>query len=219
MLSFLVASFRTVIGLVTGTWQTAIQNVLTFLQGLSRTTYLYHSTLYGNVRSQWQRVARASLNATGYMAQFMQATYNQFARLRKVDLPYLERWLMWLGGTLKKLIETDVSLLDRKIDSDYAKNHAYARSILIWVVIHVLGFLYRILASVLGWVAREGNTMWYFFTHLDEFGILLFWHIIAALEMFAWDAGRRLGTFLLSMIIHNVVRFATLVESIIDAVI
>ena len=218
MLSWLETAFGGIVGLVTGTWQTALTNVINAIKALFRQTYLYHSNLYGRLRGQWMRLARASYDSSFQTRRFMYFSTIQHLRVRNYWIPYLENWLMWLGATLREYINTQVSALNRKIDSGLAAEHSYARSIWLWVIEHVLLFLFRILATVVSWIHGIGSAMWHYFTHLDEFALLLFWHIIAALETLAWDAAKRLGTFFLALVVHNIIKFATLIESVVDAV-
>jgi hypothetical protein len=218
MLNWLESVFTGIAGLVTGTWQSAIRAVIDAMRQLFRSVYSYHASLYGNVRNQWMRFTRATYDASFQVRRFMYFSTIQHVKVRQHDIPYLTAWLKWLGGTLRDYINQQAARLDKKIDAGLASEHHYARSIWLWVIEHVLLFLYRILATVVSWIHGIGSTMWHYFTHLDAFALLLFWHIIAALEKLAWDVAKHLGTFFLSLVVHNIVKFATLIESVIDAV-
>ncbi len=63
-----------------------------------------------------------------------------------------------------------------------------------------------------GWVA------WWWITHPENLAQFLFWHIIRWLEFYAWEAGKRLGTFGLALVRHNLHRFLILIEDIVSAV-
>ena len=196
----------------------SVQTALNKIASAFKTLYTYLHTLFGLQRAQWPRVARSSLFMGNAVVLFMKATFQRLIRIEHQEFPFTWRWVTWLGGTLR--IAINIERRQRIDDVNLARReaHNYTHSVLWWVVIHVLGFLYRILRGVLGWISREGSTMWFYFTHLEKFAELLFWFIVTALEKFAWDAGKRLGTFFLSLIVHNVVRFATLIETVVDAV-
>lgn len=218
MFDWITNGFRSILGLITGSWQNAITDVVNGIYALFHATYGYHHTIYGRLISQWIRYARTNLTLQGGVSRFMDASYFQFTRILKVDFPWIEHWLSWLGGKLKADINRAVKALTAREQADYAKAHAYTRSVLVWVVIHVLGFLYNLLRRAFGWIGSEGATMWHYFSHLAAFAELLVFHLVSALEKHAWEIGKLLGEFLLALIVHNVVRFAKLMELIVDAV-
>ena len=196
----------------------SVQTALNKIASAFKTLYTYLHTIFGLLRGQWPRVARSTLFVVNSLTSFMTATFQRFIHIEHQEIPFIERWITWLGGTLRIAINIETRRRVDDVNLARRQAHNYTHSVLWWVIVHVLGFLYKILSGVLGWIARIGSTMWYYFSHLDKFAELLFWHIITALERFAWDAAKRLGTFFLALIVHNVVRFATLVESIIVAV-
>lgn len=68
------------------------------------------------------------------------------------------------------------------------------------------------------WVDREGREVWYYISHPGKLVDLIWDDLISKLEGDAWNVGDKLGKFLLSLILHNIKRFALLVEDIVHAV-
>lgn len=218
MLDFIARTFTTVLGFITGSWQAAIRDVVGFVRDTFTAFHNYWHTVASNSINAWQVFTRDTLLFIQAMQRFMLAQYAANVLIIKRLIPNLATSVRNLASKESRDIAETIKVLRGEIAAGDAKEHSYSRSILAWVILHVLLFLFKILTSAVSWIAGQGSTMWHYFSHLDEFALLLFWHIITTLETLAWDAGKRLGTFFLSLIIHNVVRFATLIESIVDAV-
>lgn len=218
MFGFIANTFRSIVGLITGSWQSAIQSVVNWVNSLENTHYGYWHTVAGHVGSAWQGMAGATLHLMQRMQAFMFAQGAFDHLVAKQWIPWLGNWIAWLGGTIRNRINATIAMLRREYKAGDAAQHAYTRSVLLWILIHVLAFLYGLVKRLFGWIDGIGATMWHYFTHLADFAELLIMFLVASLEKHAWDIGKLLGKFFLSLIIHNVVRFATLVETIVDAV-
>lgn len=72
--------------------------------------------------------------------------------------------------------------------------------------------------EVYGWINKEGRLVYCYITHPSKLAALVFDALIVELERQAWSVGERLGKFFLSLILHNIKRFALLVEDILDAI-
>lgn len=218
MFDFIENTFRTVLGFITGSWQQAIRDVVNFIHSVFTALHGYWHTVASNTINAWQVLTRDILLMIQGMQRFMLAQYAFDVLVRRRLIPALAVAITALSNRERRDIADTIKLLRAEIAAGDRKEHAYTRSVLLWVIVHVLLFLGRILATVVSWIAHEGAMMLHYFTHLDEFALLLFWHIVTTLERLAWDAAKRLGTFFLALIVHHVVRFATLIESIVDAV-
>lgn len=218
MFDFLTSTFRSILGLITGSWQSAISAVVNWVNNLERTHYTYWHTVSSHVGAAWQQLTRTLLWLTQNMQQYMFAQGLLDALIMQHLFPWIEGWISWLGGRVRNEINATIAMLRREYKAGDAAQHAYTRSVLVWVVIHVLAFLYALVRRIFGWIDGIGATMWHYFTHLAEFAELLIMALVAALEKHAWDIARLLGGFFLALIIRNVTRFATLVETIVDAV-
>jgi hypothetical protein len=201
--------------LITGATLKALFNVITQIFSV---TYAYWHTVSGHVLNGWQELTRNLLYFKNNLNQFLFSQYLLDALIVKHDIPFLSNWISWLGGKIQHDLGTLRGVLQKEIVAGDNAQHAYSRSIYLFVLLHVLAFLYGLVKSVFGWIDGIGAKMWHYFTHLDEFAKLLFMFLIAVLEDQAWNVGGLLGKFFLSLITKNVVKFATLVETIVDAI-
>lgn len=218
MFDWLTNAFRNLLGTGAAASAASVQAALNTIATIFRTTYMYWHTVAGHVTGGWQELTRTLLWLTQRVQKYMFAQYAFDVLVVKHDIPFLAAWISWLGGKIQADIRKLRSLLEREIASGDAAQHRYTRGVLFWVIVHVLGFLYGLLKTVFGWINGIGATMWHYFTHLTEFAELLIMFLVLALEKRAWDIGRLLGTFFLALVVHNMVRFAKLLEDITDAV-
>lgn len=85
--------------------------------------------------------------------------------------------------------------------------------------VDVLGdTVYDSLHDLYTWVNKYGKELVGWIEHPSTLVDLLWDDILSKLEKEAWTAGEKLGKFFLSLILHNLKRFATLLEDILDAV-
>lgn len=87
-----------------------------------------------------------------------------------------------------------------------------------WVIHNVWDPIWHTLYPVWQWVIHEGAALWHLVTHP---ALLVDWiwdHLLVKIEREAWTAGRLLGRFFLSLIVHNIKTFAILIEDIVDAI-
>lgn len=218
MFDFITNGFKSLFGLITGSWQSAIQAVVNWIYSLEHVHYGYWHTVAGHVEAAWQAMAGATLHLTQRMQQYMFAQGLLDNLIMKHLFPWIEGWIAWLGGRIRQEINQTIVMLRREYKAGDAAQHAYTRSVLLWVLVHVLAFLYGLVKHLFSWIDGIGATMWHYFSHLADFAELLIMALVASLERHAWDIAKLLGTFFLALIVRNVVRFATLVETIVDAV-
>lgn len=218
MFDWLVNAFRSLLGAGAAASAASVQAALNTIAQTFRVMYSYWHTVAGHVANGWQQLTRTLLWLTQYMQQYMLEQSFLDYRIVRVYIPWLAGWIAWLGGRVRNLINATIAMLRREYKAGDAAQHAYTRSVLLWVVVHVLLYLLKLILNLLHWIASQGATMWHYFTHLDAFAALLFWHIVKLLESLAWDVAKVLGKFFLALIVRHVVRFATLVETIVDAV-
>lgn len=87
-----------------------------------------------------------------------------------------------------------------------------------WVITDIWNPIWRTLAPAWKWITHEGLALWTLITHP---GLLVDWiwnHLLVKIEREAWTAGRLLGRFFLSLIVHNIKTFAILIEDIVSAI-
>jgi hypothetical protein len=196
----------------------AFRNAIALIFNVIQTNYQYWHTVAGHVGDGWQELTRTLLYLRNGMTTFMFAQYQFDYLILKRDIPWLSNWIAWLGGKVHNDLIALQRREDKEISAGLAAQHAYTRSVLLWVLVHVLAFLYNLVKRIFGWIDGIGATMWHYFTHLADFAELLIMFLVASLERHAWQIGKLLGTFFLSLVVHNMVKFAKLLEDIVNAV-
>lgn len=184
-----------------------IRGVYGFIHGIFRLQWDAWNDFWNGARDVWAGMRALSI-----------AVYHRFIDLYRHWLPYLYSYAHWVLTLLGKAIDEAKKLLLAAINSLYHWALTTFDATRKWAVKEIWDPLFKSLTSAWHWLTHEGATIWHYFTHLPEFADLLFWHILASLEKYAWDAGKLLGRFFLSLFYHNVVRFATLMEDIVDAI-
>jgi hypothetical protein len=218
MFSWLTNAFKSLLGQGAAASAASVQAAFNTISLIFSTTYKYWHTVAGHVANGWQELTRTLLFLRNGMTAFMFAQYQFDYLVLKKDIPWLGNWISWLGGkTHNDIIALEIRE-DRRIVAGDNAQHAYTRSVLLWVVVHVLAFLLNLVTKAFAWINGIGATMWHYFTHLADFAELLIMFLVASLEKHAWEIGKLLGTFFLSLVVHNMVKFAHLVEDIVNAV-
>jgi hypothetical protein len=184
-----------------------IRGVYGFIHGLNNILWYAWGDVYNGAVSIWKG-ARA----------FAAATYHRFIHLYRSVIPYLESYTHWVLTLLGKVIGEARTFLYNLILSTYHWALATFDATRKWAVNEIWNPLFKSLTSAWQWLTHEGATMWHYFTHLADLAEVLFWHILQSLENHAWDAGKLLGRFFMSLFWHNRVRFLTLLEDILDAI-
>jgi hypothetical protein len=180
--------------------------------------YGFLHSLFGNVIRAWDQHYNAVRAYISAELEFLRDVYNAFIRIFRVHIPRLDRRITIVYVTINNRITVIVRDYNTKIITERKQRQAAILSLLWWVIHHVVIPFLAKFATIFRWLAREGATMWHYFTHLAEFAELLFWYLVRSLEKHAWDAARLLGQFLLALIVHNLVRFVKLMEAILYAV-
>lgn len=198
-----------------GTVADGIRNwVLTMFQG----HHGYLHSLFWSIRLAWNQLYNAVNYLLAAASVFIGAVYRRFQHIEIFELPQLRRWVASGFGRLINNLHNVQVYLTRLIVAYHTQDHNYTHSVLLWVIKNVLMFLLKFVVRLTAWVAGIGSEMWYYFTHLIDFAELLIMFLVRSLEKHAWDIGRLLGTFFLALIVTNLVRFVTLIEDIVDAV-
>lgn len=87
-----------------------------------------------------------------------------------------------------------------------------------WVIREIWDPIWRTLAPAWRWITHEGVALWELVTHPDRLVNWIWNNLLVKIEREAWTAGKLLGRFFLSLVIHNLRTFLTLIEDILDAV-
>jgi hypothetical protein len=194
------------------------QAIRDLIHAAVRGLYLVLHTVFGNVIKAWGEVwGWAKAFSTGEY-HFILSVYNQFRRLFKALIPYLANYITFVYHWAIARINAVLAWLIKQILYYYHLLLSVIDAVRKWVINSVWRPLWNWLNTAWHWITHEGSTMYHYFTHLAAFAELLFWHLVTALEKYAWDAAKLLGRFFLLLVVRNVVRFASLMETIIDAI-
>lgn len=192
--------------------------VINFVKSLINGVYGFLHQLNLLVHGAWNDLwSFGQTFATG-LYHFIESTTGKIWHILKDIVPFLHNLILTIYHTVLKVIDEVRQFLWNKILWVYHWADTFIRWLWNWVIVHVWDPLWGNVVRLWDWILHEGAMMFHYFTHLAEFAELLFWHLIRSLESHAWDAAEMLGKFLISLIVRNVVRFAHLMEAIIDAI-
>lgn len=184
-----------------------IRGVYSFLHDIFHQQWDAWNAFWNGVMSLYHGAYDLSLNI-----------FRRFRHIYQAIIPWLSHYILWVYHTVVHLAYV--------LYRDAWKGILYYYHVLLtalndlknWVIRDVWDPLFKSLTLAWHWLTHEGAVMWHYFTHLPELAEILFWHLVASLERHAWDAGKFLGKFFLSLMVHNIRQFATLIENVIDAV-
>lgn len=83
-----------------------------------------------------------------------------------------------------------------------------------WVERDILDPLLR----ALRWIEHEGAIIWHYISHPADLVELIYNDLIRKIESAAWDTAKILGRFAVALVYHNLERFLTLAEDVLDAI-
>lgn len=180
--------------------------------------YGFLHTIFGNVIKAWQYFWNATRNLRGGLENFASECWITFYHLYKYVLPGIERWAIFYFTSIKKYAEDVYHWAIRVVDALERDIVNTANTIRRWVVTDIWNPIWHILTQAWDWITHEGTVLWHYITHAADLVDLIWDALIAKIEAEAWTIGAKLGTFFFSLVIHNLKRFALLLEDIIDAV-
>lgn len=203
---------------VNAVWSGVTDAIKAFVHFLVRGLYGYLHALFIIAWDAWAFFWTCAHVLANGLRTLANGVWNFAWRVIHGIIPWLNDLIQWVYHTTISFIDAVQRNISAYIDSVVHWVSNLIDVVREWVVNDVYNPLAKFIDQALGWIGREGATMWHYFTHLIELADLLFWHIVALLEKYAWDAARVLGQFFLSLVIRNIVQFVTLIENVIDAV-
>lgn len=176
-------------------------------------------SVFGLVGKAWSALVGAYKRFLAAVDQFGKEVIAFATYIIKVAIP---RVIAWAESELAKLsaaIAAAAADLARWVTEILKRIAAAVTSVIAWVTTNVLDPLLAAVKLLRADLEKWGYTAWYYITHPDKLAALLLDSIVAALEDRAWDIGKRLGGFLLSLIASNLPKLLQLIEDILTAVI
>ena len=175
-------------------------------------------TVFGLVGHAWGDMFHAGKWLYLGVARLGVETYQTLAKIIKQIIPDVIHWATYWVHRLGRFIEEVFHWAAHEFDVIRHWVAALFDAFRKWVINDVWSPIWRTLTPVFRWVTHEGATLWYFLTHPAAFVDLIWTHLLVKLEREAWNAGRLLGRFFLSLVVHNLRTFFLLIEDVIDAI-
>lgn len=192
--------------------------IIAWVRDFVRGVWGFIDTLFGHVGDAWHEIYMSGVRLVHGMETLGGDVYDALFRLFRIALPNLMAWIVRQITrivndilSLANRLATDVINLTKRIVHDVA-------AALQWVIVHVYDPLARDFLRAWNWITTRGEEVFYYISHPDKLAALIFDNLLALLEREAWSVGNKLGSFFLSLVIHNLQRFVTLLEDILMAV-
>lgn len=175
-------------------------------------------TVFGLVGHAWLDMFNAGRWLYTGVARLGVETFQTLWHIVRQLIPEVIRWATYWIHRLDNFIRWVVHWAAHEFDVIRHWVAALFDAFRRWVIEDVWSPIWRTLAPAWRWITHEGLALWNLVMHP---GLLVDWiweHLLAKIEREAWNAGRLLGRFFLSLIVHNVKTFAVLIEDIVDAI-
>lgn len=200
---------------VTGAIDTTVQHwVLDIATGI----YSWFHSIFHFVGDGWHRFWTVAHNLSTAASNFAKQVSIGFGKLWHFWLPHLVSQIkdkfdaawhfinnVWHEAV--KLFHTALQVIDTAITN-----------VRRWIINDIWKPLTHDIAQAWDWITGKGETIWHYLTHPGDLVKLIWDALIANLEAEAWSIGGKLGTFFLALVVHNLPRFVSLVEDILNAV-
>jgi len=204
-----------VIGKVTGTVDETVRR---WVSDIAMAIYGFVHGVFHLVGIAWGDMIIMSDFLYVGLVKFVDQAWIKFYHLYKVLLPGIIHYAVYLFHLLVLSVREVIHWAAHEFDLVRHWTAALVEATRVWVVRNVWQPIWRTLTPIFHWITHEGATLWHYLTHPAELVDLLWDHLLAKLEREAWVAGRLLGRFFLSLVVHNVRTFAILVEDIVTAI-
>lgn len=192
--------------------------IVNLIRFMIRGLYSFLHDLFSATWNAWGEIWNGVHDLWAALWNFGEAVYAKLFNLIRILIPWLTNLVNWVYQTAIHYATAVFDDLSSWMTGLYNRLVAFVNAMQKWVITDIWDPLSRTLSPLIDWIAREGATMWHYFTHLDDLAELLFWYLVNKLEKYAWDAARVLGQFFLALIVRNLVQFITLIEDVINAV-
>lgn len=211
MFGWLSRIFASAAGAIDDVVRHWVHDVITGLYG-------FLHTIFSFVGDAWIRLYRDVAGWYEEEGRFIGEAVRAFGDLWIYVIP---RVIGWAARELASLLKFAESILHWAISEFDRLRHDIARwldDLRHWIITDIWDPIWRTLKPAWDWITHEGATLWFYLTHLDKFWDLIWNDFLVKVEKEAWRAGKILGRFFLSLILHNLHTFTALLEDILNAV-
>lgn len=166
----------------------------------------------------WADLVHTALWVGRDLTSFFGSVYRKLFQIIRQTIPAIITEYRRLVDAATKFIQSVLSY----VISEIARVTRYIDSLINgainWVIVHVYDPLARDIATAWQWITTSGRKVLYYIEHPDALAELIFDAMIAVLEREAWTVADKLGRFFLALVAKNMLRFAALIEDILDAI-
>lgn len=173
--------------------------------------------IFSLVGASWTDYFKSHLTFFTGITHFAWRTWRHFEAILKHDFPTLWRWVRDAKTFLQRMIRLVERLALRLYHNALAFIKRVRNDIVQWVHRDIWKPLHDFSTWLKIHLIKWGYTAWYYVTHPDKLAAALFWFIVGLLEKNAWQVAPKVGTFFLTLFLHNMRRIAHVLEDIIDA--
>lgn len=162
------------------------------------------------------------LNGTEWLAaevaSFVREVYGKFQWIVHIALQDIIRWADNFIRLVLRYAEDVYRIVLHEFDLLRHDIAHWLDDLRHWVITDIWDPIVRVLDVAYHWVTHEGALVYHYITHPADLIDLLWEALLVKIEREAWNIGKLLGRFFLSLIIHNLKMFVLLLEDIVDAV-
>ncbi len=192
--------------------------IIGFIRDMIHGVWGFLNSIFTRISESWLELFHAGHWLWTQAVSFGYAVFHKLQHIIRIIIPDVIGFFVRLFHNIDKLVHWVLKWAATQFAYVIAKIWHDITHALNWVIIHVYDPLARDISHALAWIFREGRIVYYYITHPGKLIDLVWDDIIAKLESEAWNVGARLGRFFLGLVLHNIKRFALLLEDIIMAV-
>jgi hypothetical protein len=207
-----IASF---IGRWSGTVSAAVRDMVHWaVHALASVVY----TVFGNVGKAWHEMWAAASWLETAAGRFATSVYDHLRAIVVHDIPLIYAWaLKWIRAVEAYAVAL-YHWAARELGVLRALAWSWILDVRAWALRDIWDPLHARTDQIWQDLLKWGYTAWWYLNHPAAFVAIIGDAITDWLEANAWATGRKLGTFALALMAHNMRRLLALAEDIVTAV-
>lgn len=192
--------------------------VVDFIRDVLHGLWGFLYSIFGNVSDAWNDMFTAGHWLWRMAIDFSHAVWFRFYHLLRIFIPEIIKYFERLFDSVRRLAEWIIRWIAARVEWLIHKIETEIAFVIKWVRDNIWLPLLRDIRIAWNWITTFGKVVWFYISHPDKLVDLIWDFLIAKLETEAWNIGHLLGNFFLGLVLHNIKRFALLIEDIIMAV-
>jgi len=194
------------------------ETVRSWVHDLINGLYGFLHLVFGSVITAWDKLVHAGYLVWVTLDNFVTEAVAAIAHILKTVIPNVLKFLSGLIAKVEQYAKDVYNFAVRELNALRQFVLNLIAQLTTWVTTHIYNPLKAAFDLAWHWISHEGATVWHYISNPADLVELIWDHLINKLEAEAWNIGGKLGKFFLSLVTHNLVRFATLLEDIIDSI-